>query len=182
MDIIRIIITILLPPLGVFLQVGLGKHFWINILLTLLGYFPGLVHAIWVIAKKWAAANSDIYLAKQLKLRKRLENLAWLLDSSLRLPGGFRVGLDGIIGLIPGVGDLIGAALSSYIVLVAVKLKLPFRLLARMTLNILVDLVIGIVPIFGDIFDFSFKANVRNVRLLNQYLSKTREESVTTQA
>ena len=52
MDIIRIIITILLPPLGVFLQVGLGKHFWINILLTLLGYFPGLVHAIWVIAKK----------------------------------------------------------------------------------------------------------------------------------
>ncbi|MBU3823308.1 MAG: YqaE/Pmp3 family membrane protein [Candidatus Oceanisphaera merdipullorum] len=52
MDIVRIIITILLPPLGVFLQVGLGKHFWINIILTLLGYFPGLVHAIWVIAKK----------------------------------------------------------------------------------------------------------------------------------
>lgn len=52
MDIIRIIIAILLPPLGVFLQVGLGKHFWLNILLTLLGYFPGLVHAIWVIAKK----------------------------------------------------------------------------------------------------------------------------------
>lgn len=52
MDIVRIIIAILLPPLGVFLQVGLGKHFWINIILTLLGYFPGLVHAIWVIAKK----------------------------------------------------------------------------------------------------------------------------------
>ena len=52
MDIIRIIIAILLPPLGVFLQVGLGKHFWLNVVLTLLGYFPGLVHAIWVIAKK----------------------------------------------------------------------------------------------------------------------------------
>ena len=51
-DIIRIIIAILLPPLGVFLQVGLGKDFWINILLTLLGYVPGLVHAIWIIAKK----------------------------------------------------------------------------------------------------------------------------------
>ncbi len=51
-DIIRIIIAILLPPLGVFLQVGLGKDFWINILLTLLGYIPGLVHAIWIIAKK----------------------------------------------------------------------------------------------------------------------------------
>ena len=52
MDIVRIIIAILLPPLGVFLQVGFGVDFWINILLTLLGYFPGLVHAIWIIAKK----------------------------------------------------------------------------------------------------------------------------------
>ncbi len=51
-DLIRIIIAILLPPLGVFLQVGFGKDFWINILLTLLGYVPGLVHAIWIIAKK----------------------------------------------------------------------------------------------------------------------------------
>lgn len=51
-DLIRILIAILLPPLGVFLQVGLGKDFWINVLLTLLGYIPGLVHAIWIIAKK----------------------------------------------------------------------------------------------------------------------------------
>ena len=52
MDIIRIIFSILLPPLGVFLHVGLGMHFWLNILLTLLGYFPGLIHAIYIIAKK----------------------------------------------------------------------------------------------------------------------------------
>jgi uncharacterized membrane protein YqaE (UPF0057 family) len=52
MDIIRIIFAIILPPVGVFLQVGLGLHFWINILLTLLGYIPGIVHAIWIIAKK----------------------------------------------------------------------------------------------------------------------------------
>lgn len=52
MELIKIIIAIFLPPLGVFLQVGLGKHFWINILLTLLGFIPGIVHAIWVIAKK----------------------------------------------------------------------------------------------------------------------------------
>ena len=51
MDLLRIIIAILLPPLGVFLQVGIGKHFWINILLTILGYIPGMVHAVWVIAK-----------------------------------------------------------------------------------------------------------------------------------
>ncbi len=51
MDLLRIIIAILLPPLGVFLQVGIGKQFWINILLTILGYIPGIVHAVWVIAK-----------------------------------------------------------------------------------------------------------------------------------
>jgi len=51
MDIIRIIFAIILPPLGVFLQVGIGKHFWISILLTLLGFIPGIIHAIWVITK-----------------------------------------------------------------------------------------------------------------------------------
>ena len=52
MELLKIVIAIVLPPLGVFLQVGLGKHFWLNILLTLCGYVPGLVHAIWIIAKK----------------------------------------------------------------------------------------------------------------------------------
>jgi uncharacterized membrane protein YqaE (UPF0057 family) len=50
-DILRIVLAIVLPPLGVFLQVGLTKHFWINVLLTILGYIPGIVHAVWVIAK-----------------------------------------------------------------------------------------------------------------------------------
>ncbi|MBD6618370.1 YqaE/Pmp3 family membrane protein [Nostoc sp. B(2019)] len=52
MDLVRLLCAIFLPPLGVFLQVGLGKDFWINILLTLLGYIPGIVHAVWVIARK----------------------------------------------------------------------------------------------------------------------------------
>ncbi|MAA74184.1 MAG: YqaE/Pmp3 family membrane protein [Salinisphaeraceae bacterium] len=52
MDLIRVLLSILLPPLGVFLQVGIGLHFWINIVLTLLGYIPGIVHAIWIIAKR----------------------------------------------------------------------------------------------------------------------------------
>ncbi len=51
MEILKIIISIILPPLGVFLQVGIGKHFWLNIILTILGYIPGIIHAIWVIAK-----------------------------------------------------------------------------------------------------------------------------------
>lgn len=52
MDLLRVLIAILLPPLGVFLQVGIGKHFWINILLTILGYIPGIVHAVWIIARR----------------------------------------------------------------------------------------------------------------------------------
>ena len=52
MDLIRIILSIILPPLGVFMQVGLGKHFWLNILLTILGYIPGIVHAVWIIARR----------------------------------------------------------------------------------------------------------------------------------
>jgi uncharacterized membrane protein YqaE (UPF0057 family) len=59
-DILRIVLAIILPPLGVFLQVGLTKHFWINVLLTILGYVPGLVHAVWVIAtfprKEWSSS------------------------------------------------------------------------------------------------------------------------------
>lgn len=51
MDLLRILAAIFIPPLGVFLQVGIGKQFWINIVLTLLGYFPGIIHAVWVIAK-----------------------------------------------------------------------------------------------------------------------------------
>jgi len=52
MDLVRIVLAILLPPVGVFLQVGIGPHFWLNILLTLLGYFPGIIHAVWVIASR----------------------------------------------------------------------------------------------------------------------------------
>ncbi|ART81538.1 hypothetical protein CBP31_01910 [Oceanisphaera profunda] len=118
------------------------------------------------------AASSNAINNGQAAASQRLARLAWMLDSSIRLPGGFRVGLDGIIGLIPGIGDLIGAGLSSYIVVEAARLKVPFRVLARMSLNVLIELVVGIVPIFGDIFDFAFKANLRNVRLLNEYLGK----------
>lgn len=52
MDVVRILVAIILPPLGVFLQVGIGLHFWLNILLTLLGYVPGIVHAVWVVLRK----------------------------------------------------------------------------------------------------------------------------------
>ncbi len=101
----------------------------------------------------------------------RLRRLAWLLDSSIRLPGGFRIGLDGIIGLVPGVGDLLAAGLSTYIVGQAVRLGVPGVVLARMSVNVILELFVGAIPILGDVFDFAFKANERNMKLIDAHLS-----------
>ena len=105
-----------------------------------------------------------------------LDRLAWLLDSSIRLPGGYRIGVDGLIGLIPGIGDAIGALLSLYIVLRASSFDIPKAVLARMLMNVGVETLVGAVPVFGDLFDFAFKANQRNVSLLRRYAAAPRRE------
>lgn len=103
--------------------------------------------------------------------RERLNFLAWLLDSSIPLPGTrFTVGLDALIGLLPFLGDVIGVALSSLIVAEASRLGAPRTLLTRMAFNVAVDGLVGIVPLLGDAFDAGWKANQRNVRLLNAWL------------
>ena len=99
-----------------------------------------------------------------------LARLARLLDSSIRLPGGYRIGIDGLLGLAPGVGDALGAALSLYIIARAHQLGAPGRVLARMLLNVGADALIGTVPLLGDWFDFAFKANQRNLSLLRRHL------------
>lgn len=104
--------------------------------------------------------------------RRRLQRLARILDNAVRLPGGYRVGLDGVIGLIPGIGDLAGAALSSYIVAEARRLAAPKTVLLRMILNVFIETSIGAIPIIGDLFDFAWKANYRNVRLLEEHLEE----------
>jgi hypothetical protein len=99
-----------------------------------------------------------------------LEQLAWLLDSAIVVPGTrFRIGLDALIGLIPGLGDLIGTALSAYIVAAAARRGLPRTVLLRMSLNVGLEAVVGVVPIVGDLFDAAWKANQRNMALLRQY-------------
>lgn len=96
-----------------------------------------------------------------------LRRFAELLDAQFALPGtGFRFGLDGLIGLVPGVGDTLTACGSAYIVLRARTLGVRRRTLFRMVLNILIDLVIGAVPVLGDLFDFGWKANLRNIDLV----------------
>jgi hypothetical protein len=104
--------------------------------------------------------------------RDQLKRMAHLLDSSIRLPGGYRIGLDGLIGLLPGVGDLAGALLSTYIVAQAHRLGAPRSVILRMGLNLLTDTLVGAVPVMGDLFDFAWKANLRNVRLLEQHVAR----------
>lgn len=101
---------------------------------------------------------------------RRLARTARLLDSSIRLPGGYRIGWDGIIGLVPGVGDLVGVALSGWVMFGAARLGVSRVTLARMGLNVAIEAVVGAIPIVGDLFDFVFKANERNVRLAERWL------------
>ena len=98
---------------------------------------------------------------------QRLERLAKLLDSEFRVPGTqFRFGVDGLVGLVPGIGDAAGLAISSYIVLEAWRLGAPPPILVRMIANLALDSAVGSVPIAGDLFDMAWKANKRNMDLL----------------
>jgi hypothetical protein len=107
--------------------------------------------------------------------RERLKQLAWLLDSSIPIPGTrITVGLEALIGLFPFIGDLIGVLLSSYILGEAARLGAPKSVLLRMSANVALEGVVGIVPFAGDIFDAAYKANQRNVRLLEAWLEQPR--------
>jgi C4-dicarboxylate transporter len=103
----------------------------------------------------------------------QLETLARLLDDVFRVPGTrLRFGLDGILGLIPGVGDAATGALAAYLAVRARQLGLPATVILRMAGNVAGDLLVGSIPVAGDLFDFGFKANRRNVELLKRELAK----------
>lgn len=105
------------------------------------------------------------------QVRERLRRLAWLLDSSIPIPGTrLSIGLDALIGLFPVIGDLVGVFLSSYILKEAAALGVPRSILARMAFNVGVEGLAGMIPFAGDVFDAFFKANQRNVRLLDSWL------------
>lgn len=106
-----------------------------------------------------------------------IEALARWLDYAFSLPGGFRFGIAGFIGLIPGIGDVLDALLSVYIVLRAVQLRIPRVAIARMLVNIGIEALAGAVPFAGDLFDIAFKANRRNYYLLRRHLWDTRRQS-----
>ena len=102
----------------------------------------------------------------------RLRTLSRLLDSQFRIPGtNFRFGLDAIVGLVPGLGDVAGAVASSAIIFEAARLGAPKSVLARMMANVGIEMLVGAVPALGDLFDVVFKANNRNMRLIEGHVS-----------
>jgi hypothetical protein len=108
-------------------------------------------------------------------VRRRLQRVAWLLDNSIPLPGTrFRIGLDAILGLVPGLGDVLGVVLSTYIVREAARLGAPRSVLTHMAWNVAIEGVVGMVPFLGDVFDAVWKANQRNYALLERHLADPR--------
>ncbi len=106
----------------------------------------------------------------RLRMSRRL---AFLLDDLVRIPGTNRgVGLDALIGLFPGVGDLVGSGLSGAIMFEAVRNRVPIPTLARMAWNLLLDALLGIVPFVGDVADAAHRANRRNYQLLVQAVER----------
>ena len=119
-----------------------------------------------------SAANPFGDLTREQRLA-RLDAIAKLLDVAFIVPGTkFRYGIDGLIGLIPVVGDIITTAISLWIVREARALGAPWHITTRMLANVAVDGAIGLVPVAGDAFDVMFRANVRNVRMLKRWLEK----------
>ncbi len=109
--------------------------------------------------------------AERLATLNRIRKLSRLMDTAIRIPGtSFRIGLDPIIGLIPGAGDMISTAFSAYIIYLATHLDIPSKDLRKMLFNIGLEAVAGTVPLVGDFFDAYYKSNIRNLAILEQHL------------
>ena len=100
--------------------------------------------------------------------------MAWLLDNSIPVPftGGRRLGIDALIGFVPGIGDLVGGMLGLFVVWRASRMGLPGIVVARMLVNALADMLIGAIPVLGDAFDLWFKGSTRNLRLMQGHLER----------
>jgi len=110
---------------------------------------------------------------------RRLETLANWLDGRFHIPGTkIRFGLDALVGLVPGVGDLLMTLPSGYIILRALNTGAGVGLAAVMVLNVLFDMAIGVVPLLGDLLDVAFKANIRNAELLRRHIERQQKRAL----
>lgn len=102
---------------------------------------------------------------------QRLKRFSNLLDRAIPIPGTpYRVGLDPLLGLLPGGGDCLGAVFSAYIIWEAAKVGAPNAAIGKMAFNVIFETLVGVVPVLGDLVDVAWKANVKNVELLEAYL------------
>jgi hypothetical protein len=112
-----------------------------------------------------------------------LRTLSNFWDNALRIPGTkLRLGLESVMGMLPFGGDIIGIILSCYVLFHAVQFQLPKDILLKMVANIVIDGAAGVVPVFGDLFDTVWKANTRNVNMLEEYLHNPHSEHYTEEA
>jgi hypothetical protein len=117
--------------------------------------------------------------AERLATLNRIRRLSRLMDTAIGIPGTkFRIGIDPIVGLIPGAGDAIATAFSAYIIFLATRLGIPAKDFRKMLFNVGLEAVVGTVPLFGDLFDAYFKSNIRNLKILDEYLQKAESELV----
>jgi hypothetical protein len=115
--------------------------------------------------------------AQRIATLNRIRRLSRLMDTAIGIPGSkFRIGIDPIVGLIPGAGDLIATAFSAYIIFLATRLGIPGKDLRKMIFNIGLEAVVGTVPLIGDWFDAYFKSNIRNLSILEEYLQETESD------
>lgn len=109
--------------------------------------------------------------AQRLATLNRIRKLSRLMDTAIGIPGTrFRIGIDPILGLIPGAGDLVSTAFSAYIIYLAARFNIPREFLAKMIFNVGLEAVVGTIPLVGDLFDAYYKSNIRNLAILEQHL------------
>ncbi|MDP8933507.1 MAG: DUF4112 domain-containing protein [Cyanobacteriota bacterium] len=114
---------------------------------------------------------------ERLATLNRIRKLSRLMDTAIGIPGTkFRIGLDPIIGLVPGAGDIVDTAFSAYLIYLATRFNLPQKTLGKMIYNIGLEAVVGSVPLVGDIFDAFYKSNMRNLALLEAHLEEAEPE------
>ena len=110
-------------------------------------------------------------LKRREETHRRLRRIAKLMDSHVRVPVlGLRIGADAVLGLVPGIGDVMSGAIGAYLIYEAQRLGIPRSALARMVANVAFDTAIGAIPIAGDIWDFFFRSNDRNMQILARHL------------
>ena len=110
-------------------------------------------------------------LKRREETQQRLRRIAKLMDSQIRVPVlGLRIGADAVLGLVPGVGDAITGLIGAYLIYEAQRLGIPRSAVLRMIANIAFDTAIGAIPVAGDIWDFFFRANDRNMQILARHI------------